>query len=190
MNTSLEFVIDDFFKGYGLKLINPNTNLHINIPTKEDLEMNTLANTPYDQCEEDVKVRIINEFICKKNCLRISDYKLFLPNLKFNNQEEGSVEYIFKTVSIIHSNESQRIIFRTSITNQFKSLFNTRDYFKNLSNEFQMKAIFSPVDKLNWQFRREVKKLVINRLIELNIIEKMNVEIPTLIMNHLDKMKK
>jgi hypothetical protein len=58
-------------------------------------------------------------------------------------------------------------------------------FIKMFSKEFQAKAIFMSFDKLTINIYKEVEKSILNKIVELGIFNKLEVELPKLILKDL-----
>jgi hypothetical protein len=173
------------FEQSGLLLRGNDYTYGFDLPKKIDLI--SLTGTPYDECREETKSKLIQEFVWEKNRIRILDWKLFLPNLKINKQEEEILKYTFESIKIHYVNKTFKYEFRLRHNGNIETMVKNKDFVSRLSKEFQLKAIFLPKNLLSTEIRNEITILIGNKTKKLGIVEKIKFNLPILIMDILNQ---
>ena len=73
-----------------------------------------------------------------------------------------------------------------NVKENLELMVKNKDFVERLSTEFQLKVIFSQNSLLLEETKKEMTKLIGNKMKELGIVEKIKVELPKLIMDNLD----
>ena len=98
MKNTLNRDIIKILEQCGISLRGNDYTYGFDLPRKYDLI--SLSGVPYDKCDEETKLQLIQEYIWKKNSIRILNWKFFLPNLKTNKLEEEIFEYVLKDIQV------------------------------------------------------------------------------------------
>ena len=182
MEITLNNKINEMFKGCGLRMVGNNSDsltFNSSLPTKFDL------NFMYDNCNEETKISFIKEFLYSENHFEIFDWKFFLPNLEVNKQEMGILTQIFASANIYYRNESFRCRFRRLKKTHLQSMLTNKYFIERLPKDFQLKALFLPNNQAVFELKREIAELIVGKISETNV----NIILPKLIMNNLDKRR-
>jgi hypothetical protein len=176
--------ITDIFNECGIKLRDNISILpKVNLPNKRDLKYN--YRSFYNEQDEASTLYYINKYIFRKNHFRIIDVELLIVDLKINKSMEYDVKNIIESLVIVFGNEKLiNCVFPDFTHKYLESLMKNKEFIKHLSKEFQIKTTFSTNDQLLWQFEQEISKLIEQRLMKLNFKEKVEKELPKLIMDY------
>jgi hypothetical protein len=173
------------FEQCGLLLRGKDYTYGFDLPNKIDLI--SLAGISYVECSEETKLNLIQKSVWEKNRIRILDWKLFLPNLEINKQEEAILKYTFESIKIHYVNKSFKFEFQLRPNINLGIMIKNKDFVDRLSKEFQLKAIFLPKNLLSKEIRKEISILIGNKTKEFDIIEKINFNLPRLILDNLNQ---
>lgn len=184
MNYTLENNIETMLMEYGIRMDNVNPFAPgPKLPNYKDL----VSEESYDKCNEDTKMKLIKEFVFKENYFRIINFKLFFPNFKIDEEESFILEDLLYSISISLENKSIGFIYNKVINTKIVKLLNNKEFIKFFSKEFQMSAIFSSKEQSFRDLKIEITNLIGDKLNELGIVDKINAELPILIMRNLEK---
>ena len=183
MKNTLNRDIIKILEQCGISLRGNDYTYGFDLPRKYDLI--SLSGVPYDKCDEETKLQLIQEYIWKKNSIRILNWKFFLPNLKTNKLEEEIFEYVLKDIRIYYVDNVFKFMFR-NVKENLELMVKNKDFVERLSTEFQLKVIFSQNSLLLEETKKEMTKLICNKMKELKKKKKIKVELPKLIMDNLD----
>jgi hypothetical protein len=184
LNYTLENNIESMLMRYGLRMDNVNPFAPgPKLPNYNDLGSEEF----YNNCNEDTKMKVIKEFVFKENYFRIVDLKLFLPNFKIDKEESFIFENILYAIAISLENESIKFNLYKTIKDKIEKLLNNKEFIKIFSKDFQLRAIFSPKEQLYSDLKIEITNFIGDKLNEMGIIDKINEELPKIIMKDLEK---
>ena len=190
MNTDIENEIITLFKNSGLKIAENGFPMqNIDLPNKDTLVR--YAKNKLNDYNEENKLEIIKEYMCKMNYFSIIDWKFIFPNLKLNNSEVEETMLLFF--------ESIRIGFEYSRNGYEKNAFNfihPYESYKNLkilskntnlvdffSKDIKLKAIFLDNEQFPIILMKKIIKLIEDKVKSTGFIEKINNVMPKLILN-------
>jgi hypothetical protein len=183
MNSSIE----EMLKVCGVKIIQHNSlSYGVALPKKTNLY--NVNETSYEDWDDETKLNKISEYISKENHFLPINWEFFFPNLNFNKLEEDSMISLFQSIRIFHINYKFKMIFRNLPLRFLKYLLNNKDFIKCFSKEFQMKVILLPIERLYGDFEKEIEKIIEDKIIELGIEQKLEMDLPIIIMKNLDKL--
>jgi hypothetical protein len=183
MKITLENNIESMLFRYGLRMDNVNPFAPgPKLPCYNDL----VAKEDYDKCDEDTKMKLIKEFVFEENYFRIINLELFLPNFKIEQEENFILGNILYSIGISLENENIRFVFYKRINDKIEKLLIKKEFIKNFSKKFQMITIFLPKEQLVSDLKIEITNLIGDKLKELRITNKINVELPKIIMGYLE----
>ena len=184
MKVTLEQNIEVLLNVYGLKMHkNYKFRSGINLPKRRDLL--TSEREKYKSKSEAKKIKIINELLYKDNHLEISNWELFIPNLK-NNEDESLLNYIFHNVRILYSNGEFNYHFHNLIDFLIVDTLNNKYLTDRFSKEFQLKKMFSSNSKMTKQLRKEFLILIDAKIIDMKIKEVLDTVLPKLVLDELN----
>ena len=189
MNTT-KVKATDMFEECGLKIQGAETfrrslKSEFVLPKKIDLER--LEKTVYDDWDEGTKIRIIKRYICTNYNFRMPDWNFFLPNIEFANDEKQALTLVFNSIKLYLINEKITFYFQTHpFLELLQKQLKNKDFLKTLSNEFQLKSVFSTDKMMLKEFKTEILNLLKNKILESGFKEKFEIGLPKLIMEELE----
>jgi hypothetical protein len=187
MNDDLDNIVLDMFDQYGLKMIENNSIFWFHgIPN-----LNVLKNiySIFEENSYEEKTDIIKKYLSKKNHFRITSWEFFFPYLKVNQLEEKQLKHFFNFFKIDLYEGNLRITFTKIMKYELMTILENKELSKKLllgfSKELQMKGIFVNNEQTRRKFKKEIVEFILSKLTNLAFEEKLEVELPNLIMKNL-----
>ena len=187
MGSTLKNDVEEMFKEFGVTIKhNMKTNEFV-LPEKIDFF--THNSIPYHEWDDETKIKQICEYIRKDNHFRIANCEFFLPTLELKELDRRTIIgfFIYFHFYMNNKNNDFEVVVYPVSEDFFINLRNNGDFVKCFSNKTQTKAIFLKHNQLYLEFEKEAKTLIKDKIIELGINERINVDLPKLIMKFLDE---
>ena len=187
--------IREMFEDCGLMFKGKDASNHNHLlPERKDL-MYAYATVSgleleYKNADEDFKLKTIKKFLSKNNCFKIIDWKFFFTNPNIIDMyEQKMLKIIFNSIVINCNDNTVSFVFYSEFDDYIRDLTKNKDFInvisKEFSKEFQVKTIFLPDEQISLSLIAEIVNLIGEKITELGVLEKFEVELPKLILNDL-----
>jgi hypothetical protein len=182
MHSKLKTNIDEMFDDFGLKMVSDGDS------SKGPILPNAITITTSNFTDHKIfNIEQIKDFIYSKNHFIISDRDFFLSHLLTNlDSNDSSILYsIFDSVRFSYIDDLLDLSFYNLSSKLFLNLSQSKIFMEQFTKSEQVKYIFSNDEKIINQIECNVAYLILNKINGLDIKNKLDVDLPKLILENL-----